>query len=268
MRTFIEILKDHVTYGKQLFKLAKADIVKTYRGAALGWAWAVIKPAVTIFVFWFAFSVGIRKGQPVDGYPFFLWLIAGFTPWFYMRDTLNGGAASIRRYKYLVKRIKYPVDTIPTFVSMSNLATNLVLQCIMVAIYIGFGYYPTKYYLQIPVYILLMFVFFSAWSLFAGVLSCMSKDFLNMVKAFVPALFWLSGILYDATKIDIGWIRVILMFNPVTLIANGYRNTLIYHKWFWETPDQMRNFIIVIVMMIVLACWAYKKLRKEIPDVL
>lgn len=268
MNTLKEILKDHIVYRKQLFKLAKSDIIKTYRGAALGWSWAVIKPAVTIFVFWFAFSIGIRHGKPVDGYPFFLWLIAGFTPWFYMRDTLNGGAASIRRYRFLVKRIKYPVDTIPTFVSMSNLATNLVLQLIMIAIFIGFGYMPTIYYLQIPFFILLMFIFFTMWSLFAGVLSAMSNDFLNLVKAFVPALFWLSGIIYDATKIKIVWIKVILMFNPVTLVANGYRNSLIYNKWFWETPDQMRNFIIVMVIMGILACWAYKKLRKDIPDVL
>jgi teichoic acid transport system permease protein len=185
-----------------------------------------------------------------------------------MRDTLNGGAASIRRYRFLVKRIKYPVDTIPTFVSMSNLATNLVLQLIMIAIFIGFGYMPTIYYLQIPFFILLMFIFFTMWSLFAGVLSAMSNDFLNLVKAFVPALFWLSGIIYDATKIKIVWIKVILMFNPVTLVANGYRNSLIYNKWFWETPGQMRNFVIVMVIMGILACWAYKKLRKDIPDVL
>jgi len=50
------IIKDHVTYKQQIFKLAKADLVKTYRGAALGWAWAIIKPTVTIFVYWFAFQ--------------------------------------------------------------------------------------------------------------------------------------------------------------------------------------------------------------------
>ena len=48
-----EIIKDHVSYRQQIFKLAKADLVKTYRGAALGWSWAIIKPAVTIFVYWF-----------------------------------------------------------------------------------------------------------------------------------------------------------------------------------------------------------------------
>ena len=60
MHSLIEILKDHFQYRQQIFKLAKADLVKTYRGAALGWAWAIIKPAVTIFVYWFAFAIGIK----------------------------------------------------------------------------------------------------------------------------------------------------------------------------------------------------------------
>lgn len=61
-----DIIKDHITYKQQILKLAKADLVKTYRGAALGWAWAIIKPAVTIFVYWFAFTVGLRAGKDVN----------------------------------------------------------------------------------------------------------------------------------------------------------------------------------------------------------
>ena len=268
MNTLLEILRDHFQYREQVFKLAKSDIIKTYRGAALGWAWAIIKPATTIFVFWFAFSVGVRKGEPIDGYPFLLWLIAGYIPWFYMRDCLSGGASSLRKYKYLVKRIKYPVDTIPTFVSLSNLIVNLGLQVIMILMYVGMGYRPTVYYLQLPIVVIAMFVFFTAWALFAGMLSGMSNDFLNLVKAVTPALFWLSGIIYDANKIDIMWIKRILMFNPVTIICNCYRNSLIYQTWIWETPDQIRNFLLVTLIMIALAVWSYWKLKKEVPDVI
>ena len=70
MHTMLGILKDHFQYRQQIFKLAKADLVKTYRGAALGWAWAIIKPAVTIFVYWFTFQIGIKGiGSEVDGFP-------------------------------------------------------------------------------------------------------------------------------------------------------------------------------------------------------
>ena len=268
METLKEILKSHYDYRKQLIKLAKSDIIKTYKGAALGWSWAIIRPAIQIFVFWFAFSFGLRNGQPVEGYPFFLWLIAGMAPWFYMRDMIQGGASSLRRYTYLITKIKYPVSTIPTFVSMSLLMVHIGLLVIVILIFIAFGYMPDIYYLQLPFYILLMFLFFTAWGLFAGVLSAMSRDFLNLVKALTTALFWVSGVIYDANSVHVEWIRQVLLFNPVTLIANGYRNCFIYKQWFWETPGEMRNYLIVYVVMILLAIWAYKKLHKDIPDVL
>ena len=66
MKILIESLKDHIEYKQQIFKLAKADLIKTYRGAALGWAWAIIKPAVTIFVYWFTFEIGLRAGRDVN----------------------------------------------------------------------------------------------------------------------------------------------------------------------------------------------------------
>ncbi len=268
IETIKEIAHDHVAFRKQLFKLAKTDIIKKYRGAAFGWAWAVIRPAVTIFVYWFAFSVGLRHNRDMYGYPFFLWLIAGIIPWFYMRDSLVDGAKSIRSYKYLVKRIKYPVDTIPTFISISDLLINMILQLVVVVIFMLAGHMPDLYYLQIPVYLVMMFAFFTVWGLFAGMLSAMSKDFLHLVQSVVPALFWLSGIMYDANSISQPIIRKVLLFNPVTIIANGYRNIFIYKQWFWESSVEMRNYFIMLALIFVLAIWAYRKLKKDIPDVL
>ena len=267
MRTLKEIIKDHIEYRRQLVQLAKADMKKAY-GGVLGMGWAIIRPAILIFVFWFAFSVGLRKGGDVEGYPFFLGLIAGMIPWFYMRDMITGGAGSIRRYKYLVTKIKFPVSTIPTFVSMGSLATHAGLVVLMIGIFLLFGYRPTIYYLQIPLYMILMFLFFTAWGLFSGVLSSISRDFLNLVKSLTQALFWMSGILYDANGIGQQWIRNILLFNPVTIVVNGYRNALIYQKWFWEDWQQLVNFAIVYAVMLLLAVWVYRKLKKDIPDVL
>ena len=152
--------------------------------------------------------------------------------------------------------------------NLQNVGLQNEIFHIRILIFIAFGYMPDIYYLQLPFYILLMFLFFTAWGLFAGVLSAMSRDFLNLVKALTTALFWVSGVIYDANSVHVEWIRQVLLFNPVTLIANGYRNCFIYKQWFWETPGEMRNYLIVYVVMILLAIWAYKKLHKDIPDVL
>lgn len=263
-----DIINDHFIYRQQILKLAKADLVKTYRGAALGWMWAVIKPAVTIFVYWFAFEIGLRAGQDVNGFPFFLWLVAGVMPWFYMNDMLTAGTDTVRKYSYLVTKMKFPVSTIPTFVSISKFIVHLILMLIMVVIFILMGYPPTIYIVQLPVYMLLMFIFFTIWSLFASLLSAMSKDFANLVKSMVTAIFWLSGILWNPETIKVGWLKQILMINPVTFLTNGFRNCFINEVWFFEQPKRLIYFVIVTILLLILALWTYKKLRKEIPDVL
>ena len=264
----VDIIKDHIAYIQQIFKLAKADLVKTYRGAALGWAWAIIKPAVTIFVYWFAFEIGLRAGKDVNGFPFFLWLIAGVMPWFYMNDMLTAGTDTIRKYSYLVTKMKFPVSTIPTFVSISKFIVHLILITIMILIFILMGYTPNIYIIQLPFYMILMFIFFTIWSLFASLLSSMSKDFGNLVKSMVTAVFWLSGILWNPESIKIEWIKQILMINPVTFLTNGFRNCFINQVWFFEQPKRLLYFVILTIILLTLTIWAYKKLRKEIPDVL
>src|SRR5699024_8572209 len=148
--------------------LAISDLKKTYRGAALGWAWAIIKPAVTIFVYWFTFEIGLRAGKAVNGYPFFLWLLAGVIPWFYMSNMITSGTDSIRRYSYLVTKMKFPISTIPTFVSISKFIVHILLVSIMIIIFVLMGRMPTIYIAQLPFYMLLNLIFFTVFSLVSG----------------------------------------------------------------------------------------------------
>ena len=268
METFKTIITEHFEWRNQILKLAKADIIKTYSGAALGWAWAIVKPTITIAVFWFAFTVGLRGGGDVEGYPFALWMIPGFVAWFYMSDMLNQGVSAIRKYRYLVTKMKFPVSTIPTFVGLSKLAIHVVLLAITVCIFIATGHYPDLYWLQVFIYMFLMVWFWIAWGLFSSMLGAMSNDFVNLIKSISTAVFWMSGIMWDVNTIDIAWIQKILYFNPVTYIATGYRNCFIYKTWIWEEPMQFWIYIAMLIIMIILGAWSYRKLIKEIPDVL
>lgn len=269
MSTIKEIINDHKEYKNQIGKLAKTDLVKTYRGSALGWSWAIIKPTVTIFVYWFAFAIGLRASKSISGdYPFFLWLIAGIVPWFYMSDMIAGGTECIRKYKHLVTKMKFPVSTIPTFISISKLIVECILLAIVVVIFAAMGYFPDIYYLQILFYLALTFLFFTGWALFAGPIGAMSKDFINLVKSFITAIFWLSGILWNAETIKIEWLKTLLKLNPVTYLCTGFRNCFIDKVWFWEHPVRFAGFLVILAIVWILGIWSYKKFRKEIPDVL
>ena len=270
MKTLLTILKEHIEWRHQILKLAKSDIKMTYSGAALGWAWALVKPTVMIFVFWFAFTYGLRAGGEVgdNKTPFILWLIAGFVPWFFMSEMITSGSGSFLNYRYLITKMKFPVSTIPTFVAISKVSVHLFLMVAVVAIYTISGYYPDIYLLQFPFYTLLMMLWFIPWALFSSMLSAVSKDFQNLVRSFVTAIFWLSGIMWDVNTITHAWLKTLLMFNPVTFIATGYRNAFAYKVWFWEEPHALLYFCIMLVVMEMGGIWAYKKLVRKIPDYL
>lgn len=263
------IAEEHKELGwKQIFNLAKSDLVMIYQGAALGWAWALVKPIMTLFVFWFGVTVGFRHGKPVNDMPYFLWQLAGFLPWFYMRTLIPGGASCVRKYKHLVTKMKFPVSTIPTFVNISELLLHWVLLALTLLTFAAFGCKPDIYLIQLPLYMLMMFVSFTLWSLFAGMMGAMSKDFLSLVKSCSTAIFWMSGIIYDVNGIHNRYIRTALKLNPVTFISSGYRDVFIYKRWITEDRVGLICYFISLTVTFILALWAYKRLRKEIPDVL
>lgn len=185
-----------------------------------------------------------------------------------MGDMITIGTSCIRKYSYLVTKMKFPVSTIPTFVNLSNLIINIILLFIVVLIFALGGYPPDIYMLQLIFYIMLSFVFFNLWGLFSSLIGAISKDFVNLVRSFITAIFWLSGILWNTSTITNPWLKRFLDINPITYLINGFRNCFINKVWFWEEPKKLLCFLIITLILLGLGVWAYKKLRKDIADVL
>ena len=90
----------------------------------------------------------------------------------------------------------------------------------------------------------------------------------NLVKAFITAVFWLSGIMWDPANVKGKALKIFLRFNPVTYLVNGYRNCFINKVWFWEEPKRLMYFGIICVVLFAIGIFTYKRVRKDIPDVL
>ncbi|MGN1138514.1 MAG: ABC transporter permease, partial [Ruminococcus sp.] len=163
-----EIIDEHKGFGKQIFKLSKIELVKTYKGSALGPLWAIIKPTFQLFVYWFAFSVGIKAvheigvdvGDVTMSFTRFVFMVSGLVPWFYISDSINQGSKVIRSHRQFVTKVNFPVSTIMTYTALSRLYIHIMLSAIMYIVLICFGYYPSIYNLQYFFYMPLMFLFF------------------------------------------------------------------------------------------------------------
>ena len=61
-----QIFKEHKGFWGQIAMLAKNELIKTYKGSAIGPLWAVVKPSFTLFVYWFAFALGFKKSGVIN----------------------------------------------------------------------------------------------------------------------------------------------------------------------------------------------------------
>lgn len=264
------IVSEHTGQRKKIFRLALSHLQKTYKGALLGPAWAIIKPAFTLFILWFAFAVGLRGTGKVNGYPRFLFMLTGYVPWFYISESILGGARSIRNNRQYVTKLSFPMSNIMTFTNLSALFIHLILVVIMYAVLIFKGYSPSVYNLQFFFYCPMMFLFFWILTWTTAPMSAFSKDFENLVSSIMTGLFWLSGIVWDTVKVKNDIIRRSLYFNPINYFINGYRRSFLYDQPILDRENLLETAIVFgeMILLIRIGSHFYKKLRKLIPDVL
>jgi len=174
---FLDIITEHKGQAKKIWMLSVNNLVKKYKGAVMGPLWALIKPSFTLFILWFAFTVGIRGGNSVSGYPRFIFMLSGYIPWFFVSEMIVGGSRSIRQNSQFVTKLSFPVSNIMTFCTMSSLIIHLGMCLIMYVILLFAGYGPSIYNLQFFYYMPLMYVFFLVLSWTTAPLSAFSKDF-------------------------------------------------------------------------------------------
>ena len=280
---FTSIFKEHKGFGKQIFLLAKNELIKTYKGAVIGPLWAAVKPAFTVFVYWFAFSVGIKALKAVKVHlngmehaafslDFFTFMFIGIIPWFFIQDSIIQGAKTLRTNRQFITKVKFPVSTILTYTGLSRLFVHLFL-CLFLYAYVIFhrvsnGNPPFDWYdLQFFFYCPLLFFFFLALSWSTAPMSAFSKDFESLIVSIMSGVFWLSGIMYDSYSFT-GGLKWAMLFNPINFFANGYRNTFLYHRGFWVYKTELVIFAIEFIGVTLLGIFNYNRLRKKLPDVL
>jgi teichoic acid transport system permease protein len=130
------------------------------------------------------------------------------------------------------------------------------------------GFPLTIHALQIPFIALAMFIFFIFFSLMTAPLSVISKDFRNFIKALSRPIFWLSGVIFNFSSIDISWLKWLFVFNPVSFLVTSFRAALCDHYWIWEKPEFLAGFGAVFLLTFICALGIHHRLGGEVADAL
>jgi lipopolysaccharide transport system permease protein/teichoic acid transport system permease protein len=249
-----------------LLSLTKNDLKQKYQGNFLGVAWALIQPTATIIIFWFVFQVGF-KSKPVDDFPFILWLVAGMFPWFYFAEGLSNGTNSIIANSFLVKKVVFRVSLLPIVSLLSALGIHIFFIFFMFAMFMYYGYMPEIYWLQLIYYVFALSVFLLGLSWITSSVVVFFKDMGQLVAIIIQFGFWLTPIFWNIKIIPEKY-HWLIELNPIVYIIEGYRNSMIYHKWFWEDMHMTIYFWIVTIVIFIIGGLTFKKLRPHFADVL
>ena len=265
MKAVIEILKEQIKYVNLIFRLASYDIKSKYHEHYLGIAWQFLNPAVRVFVYWFVFGLGIRGGKPVGDTPFFIWLLVGLIPWFFISPSIVQGSNSVYQKVSLVSKMKFPVSILPSITIVGQLFNFLVMLVLLGLIVTFYGVNPGIYLLQLPYYILCVILFLFSLTLLFSTIATIFRDFQVMLQSLIRMLMYVLPIIWDTSKLPVLY-QNLLKLNPIYYLITGFRDTFFGHKWFFEDWVYMSYFWITTLLILYIGSQVHIKFRKQFVD--
>lgn len=266
VRQFYLFVRDLFRSRELLFELTKRDFKARYLGSYLGLLWAFVQPSITILVLWFVFQVGF-KAQPVDDFPFILWIMCGMIPWFFFADSLAGATTSIMDNSFLVKKVVFRVSILPIVKILSALIIHVFFIGILFAVYFIYGYEVSIYHMQIFYYLLAIIILNLGLSWATSSIIIFMKDMGQIVSVLLQFGFWLTPIFWSIKMVPIKY-HIFIKLNPIYYVIEGYREAIIYHRWFWENMIMTIYFWVIALSVFICGALLFWKLKPHFADVL
>lgn len=274
----------NMKYLKVLFEnkntmhsIAVHKLKAEYAGQIFGIGWAILNPLIYILSFWFFFAVGLKSGEDVLGNPFIMWLFPGILAYRQVASYMTKAPTFIKKNKVLVKTIKFPVMTLPVIEILKELYVHILVMFVMFILYalIGYNqsstwaYMPDIYYINFIYYWFTMLVFGVGVSLVLSPLGVLIKDTKPLMSALMQPMFWLTPVLYSVE----GGISPLLeklqmLLNPLYFFVAGYRDTMVYDRFFFEQPLYDLYFWIFILILYIIGFKIWTKTRELMPDLI
>lgn len=261
--------KELLQNRKLILKLSVNDFKTKYAGSYLGIVWAFVQPIVTILVYWFVFSVGLRSGN-VDNYPFVLYLTTGIIPWFFFQDALNGGTNALLEYNYLVKKVVFKISILPIVKIISAGFVHVFFVGFALVLCSGYGYFPSPYVLQLVYYAFCGFCFVLALVYATSAIVVFFRDLTQIISIVLQVGVWLTPIMWDINSVMADHPFVIKLFklNPMYYIVTGYRDSMLGHVSVMAHVSWGLYFWVVTAVLFGIGAFIFKRLKPHFADVL
>lgn len=249
-----------------LQSLVRRDLSKKYVKNFLGMIWVILDPLAFITLLYLVFSMRFADRETL-GVPYILYLIPGYIVYNFYTKVMTEETNSIREMSFLLSKVNVRAALIPIVKLVSNVYIHLLILLICLLIFILNGFYPTILWLQLIYYLVAFCIFLLGAGWLTSSVNLFFPDIRQVVGIMNRLLFFLTPIFWTIEGLPANIARV-LKLNPLYYIVNGYRDTLVSGKPFWEHPLLTLYFWALTALILVLGVFAFKRLRPYFADVI
>lgn len=250
-----------------IFSFAKRDLLGRYKGSALGIAWAVLTPVVMIAIFTFIFAgiFGARFGAGDSHWDYALYLFCGLLPWTMFQETVQQSSNTIVANANLVKRVVFPLETLPAAQAFAALGNQLfaTIALLIAAVVIRQNLQLTALWLPVLLIPQLLFALGAAWLIAS--LGVFMRDIAQGITLLLMAWMYLTPIIYPESIVPERF-RWFIGINPFTSLVRSYRRIFLEGL----APDWrgLLYFTLVALVIFLFGYWWFARTRKNFADVI
>jgi lipopolysaccharide transport system permease protein len=250
------------THRELLYFLVWRDVKVRYKQTALGAAWAILQPFMTMVVFSIFF--GRLAGVPSEGVPYPIFAFTALLPWQLFAHSLTESGNSLVTNQDLVKKVYFPRLVIPLSSVLAGLVDFALAFVVLLGMMWYYGITPGAAVLALPLFVLLACVTALAVGLWLAALNVEYRD----VRYTIPFLtqFWLfiTPIAYPASLVPERW-RVLYALNPMVGVVEGFRWSLLGSSD--ALSDSVGASAVMVVVLLVGGLFYFKRVEKTFADI-
>lgn len=260
-------LREVWQYRDLILLFTKRNFQLTYKQTILGPAWLFLNPFITSLIYTFVFG-GIA-GMSTDGVPQILFYMTSNSLWTFFASCVNRNAATFTDNAGVFGKVYFPRLTTPISNVFSSIISFLI-QIIMISVFFVYYLYQGEIqpqwvmWLCIPLILVHLGIMGMGFGIIISSMTTKYRDLSILVGFGVSLWMYASPVIYPMSTMGSGWMRVILLINPVSAQIELFRYALLGKGevligsliWSWA-------FAIIIV---ILGIMVFNRVEKTFMD--
>ncbi len=262
-KTFsLEDFKEIWRYRELLYFFTWRDLKVRYKQTAIGVAWAIFQPFVTMVVFSIFF--GKFAKMPSDGIPYPIFVYTGLLLWQFFSSSLTETSNSLVSNKNIVTKVYFPRLILPISSVITKFVDFFIASIILVGLMAYYHYLPNLVGLLIlPLLLLITFMAAVGLGLFLAAINVKYRDVRYALPFFIQLLIFVTPVIYPASIT--GKYSWILAINPMTGVIKAARAAILGNapiNWLLLLISGVACFIMLIIGVLY-----FKKTERYFADI-